>query len=109
MATVGTAHIEIDEQGTARIAGTTTKVVLIAEDYKHRGWSPDEIHEQYPYLSLAQIHAAFSYYYDHQAELDAEVERRAKHIEAMAAASEETPEYQKLCARINSYRAGQNQ
>jgi hypothetical protein len=28
------------------------------------GWSPEEIHFQHPALSLAQIHAALSYYYE---------------------------------------------
>lgn len=31
-----------------------------------------DMHFQYPHLSLAQIRAAFAYYSDHQAELDAE-------------------------------------
>ena len=34
------------------------------------GWSPEEYHLQHPGISLAQIHAALAYYYEHQIELD---------------------------------------
>ena len=32
--------------------------------------SPGEIHEHYPDLPLAKIHAAFAYYFEHQDEID---------------------------------------
>ena len=38
-------------------------------------------------MSLAQIHAAFTYYYDHQAEFDAEIERQSRMVEEMRAKS----------------------
>jgi len=44
------------------------------DKYAH-GWTAEEIQEQHPHLSLAQIHAALAYYYDHKAEMDAEIER----------------------------------
>lgn len=50
-----------------------TDIVLDVTSY---GWSPEELHLQHPYLSLGQIHSALAYYWDHQAELDAEIERR---------------------------------
>ncbi len=65
------------ELGTAGgkpiIAGTRLKVSQIALEYERLGWSPDEIVEAHPHLTLAQIHDALSYYYDHQAEVDAQV------------------------------------
>jgi uncharacterized protein (DUF433 family) len=36
-------------------------------DHLAYGWSPEEMHYQHPPLSLAQIHAALAYYFDHQA------------------------------------------
>jgi uncharacterized protein (DUF433 family) len=105
MATVVSPHIEIDEQGVARIAGTRTKVVLVIEDYVFRGWSPNEIHEQYPYLSLAQIHAAFSYYYDHKSEFDAEIEEGNRLVEEMAAQAADSPLMRKLRALKESRQA----
>ena len=69
-------HVELDEAGVAWISGTKIKVIELAIDKLTHGSSPEEIHFQYPHLSLAQIHAALAYYYDHQSELDSEIERR---------------------------------
>lgn len=40
--------------------------------------SPEEIHFQHPRLSLAQIHGALTYYYEHQADLDARIADSAR-------------------------------
>src|SRR5207249_2285673 len=85
MAAAVRTHVRIDDQGTAWIEGTTTRVIQVALDKLTQGWDADEIHAQYPYLSLAQIHAALSYYYDHQEELDAEIERDYQEVEKLRA------------------------
>ena len=74
--TASIPHVELDDQGIAWVRGTRVKVIEIAVDKLAHGSSPEEMHFQYPHLSLAQIHAALSYYYDHQAELDAAIDRR---------------------------------
>lgn len=76
MPAITTAHIEIDENGVAWIDSTNVKVLEIIVDKLAHGSSPEEMHFQYPHLSLAQIHAALAYYYDHQTELDAEITQR---------------------------------
>jgi uncharacterized protein (DUF433 family) len=85
MPTVTTAHIHLDDRGVAWIDDTNTKVVEVVLDKIAYGWSPEETHFQHPHLSLAQIHAALSYYYDHQQELDAEIERRHREVEKLRA------------------------
>ena len=55
------------------------------------GWSPEEMHFQHPHLPLAKIHAALAYYYDHQPEIDAEIEQQAQRIQMMRAAAGESP------------------
>jgi len=40
-------------------------VINVASAYEHSGYSPDEITELYPALSLTDIHAVLAYYYDH--------------------------------------------
>jgi uncharacterized protein (DUF433 family) len=85
MSTLATTHIEIDESGVAWIAGANTKVIEVALDKIAYGWSPEEIHFQHPHLSLAQIHSALAYYYDHQQEIDSEINRRRREAEKMAA------------------------
>ena len=85
MSSTATAHIEIDDDGVAWIDDTNVKVIEVAVDKLAHGSSPEEMHFQYPHLSLAQIHAALAYYYDHQAELDAEISRRQAEADELAA------------------------
>jgi uncharacterized protein (DUF433 family) len=89
-------QIQVDEQGIAWITGTNVKVIEVVLDKLAYGWSPEEIHFQHPGLSLAQIHAAFSYYYENQQRLDAEIERRRRDVEKLAAELADSPLQQKL-------------
>lgn len=99
MPTVTTTHIELDEAGVAWISGANIKVIEVVLDKLAYGWSPEEIHFQHSSLSLAQIHAALAYYYDHQAELDAEIERQLKEVETLAAQASDSPGRRRLRAR----------
>jgi hypothetical protein len=47
---------------------------------------------------MAQIHAALSYYYDHQAEFDAEIERQLQEYDELRAKVEDSPLRQRLRA-----------
>ena len=67
--------IEPDDAGVAWISGPKIKVIEVAVHKLVHGSSPEEIHLQYPHLSLAQIYAALAYYYHHQNDLDAEIQR----------------------------------
>jgi uncharacterized protein (DUF433 family) len=80
MSTVAYPHIDLRADGTAVLAGTQTKVIEVVLDRMAHHWDADEIHRQHPHLSLAQIYAAFTYYYDHQAELDAEVDESLERV-----------------------------
>jgi uncharacterized protein (DUF433 family) len=59
--------------GHPRIAGTRLKVQHIVIEYVHRRWSPNRICEAHPGVTLAQVHAALSYYYDHQRRIDHDI------------------------------------
>ena len=50
-----------------------TRVSMIVADYLWHGWSAEEIVRQYPYLTLAETHAALAYYFDHRDEIDLEL------------------------------------
>ena len=82
-------HIWLDERGRAWIDDTNVKVIEVVLDKLGADrLTPDEIYEAHDhYLSLAQIHAAFTYYYDHQAEFDAEIERQSRMVEELRAQS----------------------
>ena len=73
-------HIVLKEDEGAVIAGTTMKVVELVLDQRAYGWSPEELHFQHPYLTLGQIHSALAYYWDHQEEIDREIERRLERV-----------------------------
>ncbi len=80
-------HIVISQDGVPTIAGTNMKVVeLIAEKIAY-GWSPEEMHFQHLYLTLGQIHSALAYYWDHQEELDGDMERRQQQAKQMRKAA----------------------
>lgn len=78
------SHIFVDDEGVAWIDDTGVKVVEVVLDEHANGWSAEEIHFQHRDLSLAQIHAALSWYYDHQDEVDREIARRLDEADALA-------------------------
>jgi uncharacterized protein (DUF433 family) len=82
---VAESHIVLDDRGVAWINGTNTKVIEVVLDKLADDWGPEKIHEEYPHLSLGQIHAAFAYYYDHQAQMDEEIERQLRDVDERAA------------------------
>jgi len=58
--------------GRPRIAGTGVSVLRIAGWYK-LGWTPEEISRRIGHISLAQVHAALSYYHANQEAMEAEM------------------------------------
>ena len=96
MAAVVSTLIELDERGVAWITGTKVKVIEVATDKLAHGSSPEEMHFQYPHLSLAQIYAVLAYYYEYQAEFEAEILRQAGRAKAWAEAAKDSPIRQRL-------------
>jgi len=85
MSQVVTKHpyITQDERisgGSPIITGTRTRVVDIVIEYEYLGRTADEIINSHPHLTLAQIHDALSYYYEHQGDIDQEIGRREEKI-----------------------------
>ena len=58
-----------------------TRVAMIVADYLWRGWSAEEIVRQYPYLTLAEAHAALTYYFDHREEIEDELIAEYRDVE----------------------------
>jgi uncharacterized protein (DUF433 family) len=90
------SRIVRDDRGVAWIDQANVKVIEVVLDHLAYGWSADAIHEQHPHLSLARIHAALSFYYDHQAEFDAEIEKQTERLKALRAATGESPMQRRL-------------
>jgi uncharacterized protein (DUF433 family) len=89
-------HIDVRPDGVAYIAGTQLKLAEIVLWRMAHAWDAHEIHRQHPQLSLAQIHSALAYYYDHQDAVDDEIERRLRHEQQILNGLSESPLRQKL-------------
>jgi len=61
--------------GKARLKGRRISVFQVGEMYTEGGGSPEYIADQLD-LSLAEVHAALAYYYDHGDEMEGIRERR---------------------------------
>lgn len=90
MTTAATVPIHLDDRGVAWVDETNVKVKEIVLDQIAYGWAPEEMHYQHPHLSMAQIHAALSYYYEHKDEMDAEMERDDEETATLRAEAEAT-------------------
>ncbi len=59
--------------GSPIISGTRITVRLIAQKVRS-GDSAEDIIRNYPHLTLAQIHDAISYYFDHKEEIEQDIQ-----------------------------------
>src|SRR5271169_4047780 len=85
-------HIEKIEGGSARLDRMPRiRVAQIVIDYRNHGWSADEICIHYPHLKLAEVHSALAYYFDHQSEIDAEIEEEHRLIQMSRKNAKPTP------------------
>jgi uncharacterized protein (DUF433 family) len=69
--------------GRPIIAGHRIAVIDVAV-WTKQGMTPEQIASEFP-LTLAQIHAALAYYYDHQEELDKQLAEDEARLAAYAA------------------------
>lgn len=74
MMTATIRTISLDERGVAWLTDTGIKVKEIIIEKVIWGMTPEEMLVAHPHWSLPQIYAALSYYYDHQADLDQQIE-----------------------------------
>jgi uncharacterized protein (DUF433 family) len=58
-------HLTLDDDGTARIERMRYRVIHLAGEHDHYGWSAEEILRQHPDLRPEQVHAALTYFDDH--------------------------------------------
>jgi uncharacterized protein (DUF433 family) len=85
--------------GKPRIDGHRIKVEHIAICHERMGMSPDEIVTSHPTITLAQVHAALAYYYEHKAEIDADIEEGKRYVDEIKANSPPSKLQQLLKAR----------
>ena len=74
---------------------------MIVADYVWRGWSAEEIVRQYPYLTLAEVHAAMTYYFDHREEIENELISEYREVEDWKKAHPTSPLLLRLKEQAN--------
>src|SRR6266852_343699 len=71
--------------GKACIAGHRVRVMDIVVLSEMRGLSADEIVQQFPGITLADVYAALAYYFDHREEIQADFRQEAETAESLKA------------------------
>lgn len=67
------------------------RVAQIVMDYLAYGWSVEEMCRQHPYLTLSEAHTAMAYYFDHQDEIDREIQQEWQQSEQAKLQSAPSP------------------
>jgi uncharacterized protein (DUF433 family) len=71
--------------GKPRIAGTRIRVEDVVIWQERMGRSPEEIVADYPQLSLADVHAALAYYFDHVDEIKRQMQESEEYVSQLRA------------------------
>jgi uncharacterized protein (DUF433 family) len=69
--------------GRPHILGHRIKVKHVAVWHEQMGMTPTEIVATHPTITLAQVHAALAYYYDHRDDIQAEIAEERRFVEEM--------------------------
>ena len=78
-------HVTVDADGTARIGATRYKVLHLAAEQYHYGWTAEELLRQHPDLRPEEVYSALTYFYDHHDELVREMKEVAAEINSVRA------------------------
>src|SRR5688572_16726770 len=96
MTTVAVGHVVIDDRGRARLEGSRIRVIDLVMARMANGWTPEELQQQYPHLTLAQVYGALAYYHAHKEQLDAEIRESGEIADRMRAQAGESPIVKRL-------------
>ena len=81
-------HILIDDTGVPRTINRRVKVKMIVQKHIFAGEALEDIADHYS-VQLSDVHAALTYYYDNQEQMDAEFERSEALLKEVGVAGEE--------------------
>lgn len=80
-------YITIDpkiSRGSPVISGTRVRVIDIAIEYEKLGYTPDQIVDAHPHLTLEAVHDALSYYYENREAMDEKIKKEKEFIEKIS-------------------------
>ena len=92
-------HVSLDAQDRPVIEGTRLKVRDLVIAHQAHGWSAEELVWQFSGLTLAQVHGALAFYYDHQVEIDADILRVEEQEEVLRQKMQASPLAQTFAQR----------
>lgn len=90
--------------GIIRVAGTRVTLDTVAEAFQD-GATAEEIAQQYPILSLADVYSVLGYLLRHQAEVAAYLDQRAEHRTTLRRENERRFDPQGVRGRLLARRA----
>jgi uncharacterized protein (DUF433 family) len=86
--TIEKRHIERREGvcgGRPCVVETRIRVIDIYVWHELRGKRPEEIVAEFPQLTVADVHAALAYYFDHREEIQADMQATEEYVARMKA------------------------
>ena len=94
------AYAAADLAGSMRLQyPPNVKVIEVVLDHLAYEWNAEAIQDNHPHLSLAQVYAALAWYYDHQTEMDVEIERQEERLQGLRAAAAPSALHRRLAAQ----------
>ena len=90
------SHFWLDDRGVTWVDDSNVKVIELAMHYRSGLTKPIDVAREYEGLTPAQVHSAFAYYLDHQAEFDGEIDRRLKMYDKLRLDSLDSPGRKRL-------------
>jgi uncharacterized protein (DUF433 family) len=76
-------HLTIDQDGKSRVGESGYKVIHLAAEHYHRGWTAEELLRQHSDLRPEEVYAALTYFYGHHDEMVAEMKKSLSDVEAL--------------------------
>jgi uncharacterized protein (DUF433 family) len=64
--------------GAPVVRGTRFPVRAVADYVLRLGWTPEVMVREWKHLTLARVHGALAYYYDHRTEIDRDLRRQER-------------------------------
>jgi uncharacterized protein (DUF433 family) len=101
-----TLPLRLDEHGAILASGTRVTLDTLI-DFYHQGESPEDLHEGFPTIPLADMYAVIAYYLANRADVDAYLKRRRQEADRIRQEWETRnppPAKTELLARLDSQR-----
>lgn len=99
-----TAPLALGEDGTIRIVGSRVTLDSIVHQFK-QGATAEQIHEDFPSLSLREVYGAIAYYLDHTQEVEQYLTEQERDEKASRKQIESKNDVQILRKRIQARRS----